>query len=191
MDRITTVIASAMISAPSFLTAMVLSYLFAVRWKVLPVTGWVPLTENPIENLRHAILPVLSMATLEIAVFIRLLRSDMISTLREDFVLAARSTGLPRWRILFQYALRPSSFSLVTLAGIVLGRLIAGTVIVETIFALPGIGQYVVSAIYNKDVVVVQGVLLFVAVSYVVINALVDLSYQWLDPRVRAREVSS
>lgn len=184
-DRLSNAIASALISAPGFLAAIVLLFLFAVTFKLFPVTGWIPFTRNPAGNIAHIVLPAAALAAAEIAAFNRLLRGDMIMTLREDFVLAARATGLPTWRILFQHALRPSSFSLVTLAGLSLGRLIGGTVIVEFIFALPGLGQYIVTSIMNKDILAVQGTVLFIAVGYVVINTLVDLSYQWLDPRVK------
>lgn len=185
-DRLANAAASTLISTPSFLAAIVLLFLFAVTWQVFPVTGWVAFSQDPLANLQHALLPVAALAASEVAVFLRLLRSDMIATLREDFVLAARATGLPMRRVLLQHALRPSSFSLVTLAGLSLGRLIGGTVIVETIFAIPGLGQYMISSILNKDVLAVQGTVLFIAVGYVLINALVDLSYQWLDPRVKA-----
>jgi peptide/nickel transport system permease protein len=121
----------------------------------------------------------------EAAVYRQLLRSDMVSTLQEDFILMARSKGLRPARILFRHALRPSSFSLITLSGVNIGRLLGGTVIVETLFAIPGLGQLIVQAVFNRDYMILQGALLFVAVAYVVINMLIDLLYLALDPRVR------
>jgi peptide/nickel transport system permease protein len=108
----------------------------------------------------------------------------MSSTLQEDFILMARSKGLRPSTILLRHALRPSSFSLITLAGVNIGRLLGGTVIVETLFAIPGLGQLLVQSVFNRDYIVLQGVLLFVVVAYVVINMLIDLLYVALDPRV-------
>lgn len=155
-----------------------------------PRQGFVRLTDDEglIENLRHAWLPALALASIEGAVFMRLLRSDLLETLSEDYILFARAKGMPTWRILFADALRPSSFSLITIAGVAFGRAIGGTVIVETIFNLPGMGTMTVRAISNRDYPVVQGAVLVIAVFYVLINAMVDVSYAYLDPRVRRRE---
>jgi peptide/nickel transport system permease protein len=109
----------------------------------------------------------------------------MISTLQEDYILMARSKGLGPRTILLRHALRPSSFSLITLSGVNIGRLLGGTVIVETLFAIPGLGQMIVQAVFNRDYMLLQGGLLFVAVAYVVINMIIDLLYLVLDPRVR------
>jgi peptide/nickel transport system permease protein len=138
-----------------------------------------------LESLRTTFLPALTLALIEAAVFMRLLRSDLLTTLQEDYILSARAKGMPRWRILVRDALRPSSFSLITVAGLALGRLVGGTVIVEAIFNLPGMGTMLIQAIGAKDYAVVQGAVLVIAVFYVTINALVDISYSILDPRVR------
>ena len=119
------------------------------------------------------------------AIYHQLLRSDTIATLQADHVLMAKSKGLPTWHILARHALRPSSFSLVTLTGVNVGRLIGGSVIVEVIFGIPGIGQMLVQSIYNRDFIVLQGALLFTASAYVIVNMLVDLMYAFLDPRVQ------
>jgi len=185
-DRLGNVVSSSLLSLPSFLTALLLVYLLALRFPVFPVTGWVPFTDDPLENLRSAFLPALTLALTEMAVLTRVLRSDLIATLQEDFILSAKAKGLPTWYVLLRHALRPSSFSLVTLAGLSLGRLIGGAVIVETLFALPGIGQLLVNAILGKDAVTVQGVVLFVALVYVGLNLLTDVLYTVLDPRTRA-----
>lgn len=115
----------------------------------------------------------------------RVLRGDAVATLNEQFVLAARARGLTRRYVLFRHVLRPSSFSFVTMLGLSFGRLLGGTVIVESIFALPGVGSLAVQSIYATDIVVVQGVVVMVAVVYVAANALIDLTYRVLDPRVR------
>jgi peptide/nickel transport system permease protein len=140
-------------------------------------------------NLRHAFLPALTLAIGEVAIFMRLLRSDLISALQEDYILAARAKGMPAWRIMLYDALRPSSFSLMTVVGVSFARLVGGTVIVETIFNLPGMGRLVVDAIAVKDVRVVQSAVLVIAVFYVLINLLVDVAYTYLDPRLRRGRV--
>jgi peptide/nickel transport system permease protein len=115
----------------------------------------------------------------------RILRSDMITTLQEDFIAMAKAKGLKRRRILFVHALKPSSFTLVTVTGLNVGRLIGGALVIETIFALPGLGRLLVEAIYSRDFIVLQGGVLFVAVAYVLVNFIVDLLYTVLDPRIR------
>ncbi|HEX7094961.1 MAG TPA: ABC transporter permease, partial [Acidimicrobiales bacterium] len=136
-------------------------------------------------NLRHVALPALTVALGEFAVFTRVLRAEMISVLDSDFILAARAKGMPTWRILWTEALRPSSFSLVTVAGVSLGRLIGGTMIVEVLFNLPGMGRLIVDSIGANDFTTVQGAVLVMATFYVVINGAVDLTYSVIDPRVR------
>ncbi|WP_027930159.1 ABC transporter permease [Amycolatopsis thermoflava] len=137
------------------------------------------------DNLRSVFLPVLTLALVESAQLTRLLRNDMATTLQEDFVLAARAKGMPVRHILVKEALRPSSFSLITVAGISFGRLLGGTVIVETIFRLPGMGTLIVDAVAKKEYLVLQAAVLLIATLYVVVNALVDLAYLALDPRTR------
>lgn len=154
----------------------------------LPRTGFERITGRGGlgENLRSAILPALALALTEIAVFTRVLRADLLATLNEDFVLAARAKGISTTRVLWRHALRPSSFSLVTLAGVSLGRLIGGTVVVETVFGIQGMGRLIVNdGVVPGDFRIVQGGVLVIAVGYVVVNLLVDLSYRALDPRVR------
>jgi peptide/nickel transport system permease protein len=185
IDRLATGGAFGMLSVPSFLWAILLIYLFAVRLQVLPATGWVPFSENPTGNLRSFVLPALTLALGEWPVLMRVLRSDMIATLQEDYITMAKAKGLAPGRILLVHALKPSSLTLVTVAAINIGRLIGGTVIVESIFALPGIGRLLVAAIYARDLVILQGVVLFVAAGFVLINFAVDMLYAVLDPRIR------
>ena len=142
--------------------------------------------EGLLANLRDALLPALTIAITEIAVFMRLLRSDIASTLQEDFILAARTRGLSRQRILFRHALRPSSFSLITLAGVSFGRAIGGTVIVETVFKLPGMGTFIVNQGVNlSDYNVVLGGVVVFTTAFMLLNTGVDIAYNYLDPRIR------
>jgi peptide/nickel transport system permease protein len=184
-DRFLGSVAFAVMSIPVFVMALVLIFLFAVKLRWFPATGYVPLSDGLLANLRSMLLPALSIALVEWVPLMRVLRSDLIATLREDFILMARSKGLPTRIILFRHALRPSMFTLITIFGIQIGHLIGGTVIVETIFALPGIGRLLIGAIFNRDFIMVQGCVLFITVAYVAVNFLVDISYVVLDPRLR------
>jgi len=184
-DRFVTGSAFGMLSLPAFLSAILLIYCFAVQLRWLPATGYVSFSEDPLGNLRCFVLPALTLALGEWPVLMRVLRSDMIATLQEDYIAMARAKGLKSSRILLVHALKPSSLTLVTVTGINIGRLMGGTVIVESIFALPGIGRLLVGSIYTRDLIILQGVVLCVAVGYVVINFVVDILYAVLDPRVR------
>ncbi len=185
LDRGTTFVTSGLLAMPSFLSAILLALLLSVTFRVFPVTGWVPFKDDPVDNLYHLVLPVLALALPEAAVFTRLLRNDMAATLNEDYIVAARARGLPSRRLLFGHALRPSSFTLITVAGVAFARLLGGSVIVESIFALPGIGQQALQSIQQNDFVLVRGVVLVTSSVYLVINALIDLAYPLLDPRAR------
>lgn len=185
VDRTITTASFGLLAIPSFMTALLLLYFFAVYLGWFPATGWTRLTDNVGQNLRSVVLPAASLGIGQLAVYTRLLRSDMIATLQEDFVSMARAKGLPTWRILFRHALRPSSFSLLTIIGLQVGALIGGAVIVEQFFALPGVGRLLFDSITQRDLVMVQGVVLFLALATVFANFAVDLLYSVLDPRIR------
>jgi peptide/nickel transport system permease protein len=170
---------------PSFLVALLFIMVFAVWLRWLPATGYVPFSEDALGNLRCFVLPALTLALAEWPVLMRVLRSDMIATLQEDYIAMAKAKGLKPRRILLVHALKPSSLTLVTVAGINIGRLIGGAVIVESVFALPGIGRLLIGAIYTRDFMILQGVVLFVAAGFVIVNFLVDMLYAVLDPRIR------
>jgi peptide/nickel transport system permease protein len=184
-DRVVTGVAFAKLSIPNFMAAILLIYVFAVALRLLPATGYTPLQEDWLGNLRTMLLPALTLALAEWPVLMRVLRSDMIATLQEDYITMAKAKGLKQRRILFVHALKPSSLTLITVAGINIGRLIGGAVIVESVFALPGIGRLLLGAIYTRDFMILQGVVLFVAAGFVIVNFLVDMLYAVLDPRVR------
>jgi peptide/nickel transport system permease protein len=192
LDRNLSVTAFGMISVPPFLSGLILILVFALTLGWLPDSQWVRLTNNGswfdlnlIKNLKTATLPVITIAINETAVFIRLLRGDLIGTLQEDFVLAAKAKGMPMRHVMLREALRPSSFSLITLAGVSVGRVIGGTVIVEGIFSIPGVGKQVVEAATKSDYPLVQGGVLVLAIFYVGINMIIDIMYGFLDPRIR------
>jgi len=137
--------------------------------------------------MRTALLPALALALAQMAVFSRLIRSDMISTLQENYILSARAKGMSDRYILFRHALRPSSLSLMTIVGISFGALLGGTVVIETLFAIPGLGFSLINAINGRDILLIQGITVFIAVMFVVINTIVDLLYAVLDPRIRRK----
>ncbi|MFI6874819.1 ABC transporter permease [Streptomyces sp. NPDC050400] len=186
VDRLVSAGTFGALSVPSFLAGLLLILVLVNSAGWFPRSEWVRLSDGSLwGNLHHAFLPALTVALAELAMFTRVLRSDLIGTLRENYVLAARAKGMPPLRILLKDALRPSSFSLVTLLGLSLGRLIGSTVVVEYLFGLPGMGSLIVNAANQGDYPMVQGAVLTIAVIYVVINAGIDFSYGLLDPRTR------
>src|SRR5262245_16257595 len=183
--RIVTGASFGLLALPPFMVAILLILVFAVTLGWLPATGWVRFTADPIDNLRHAILPALSLAVGEMAVYTRLLRADMITTLQQDSITMARAKGIPTKRILFRHALRPIWFSLMTVVGLQVATIIGGAVIIETLFALPGVGRLLVDSILQRDLIMVQGCALVIAFAFVIINFIVDILYTFLDPRIR------
>ncbi len=174
-----------MLSVPNFVTGIFLIWLFAVKLNWLPSANWSRISDGLVANLKTSILPATALATTQIAIFSRLVRSDMIATLKENYILSARAKGLKDRFILFRHALRPSSLSLVTIIGINFGALLGGTVIIETLFAIPGLGFRLINAISSRDFLAIQGITVFIAFVYVLINALVDILYLVIDPRIR------
>ena len=173
-------------STPNFVVALVLIVVLSVNLKLLPAIGFVPLEEDLWGNFRSILIPSLALSAALVPLYTRVLRTEMIRTLQEDFILVARAGGLRPRTVLFRYALRPSLPTLVTVVGINIGTLIGGTLIVELISGLPGIGTLLYSGINNRDYILVQGIVLFIAAAYVILNFFVDLLYTAIDPRVRA-----
>jgi peptide/nickel transport system permease protein len=184
-DRFTSTTSFAFVSLPPFILGLLLVYLFALHWEIFPNTGWTRLSDGVGENLKHSILPALAIGLAELAVYTQLLRADAMTTLNEDYVLAARAKGMPPRHVMLHHALRPSSFSLITLAALNFGRLLGGSVIVEQLFGLPGVGRLIIQSIPGKDMPVIQGSVLILATVYLLLNTFADLSYNYLDPRLR------
>jgi peptide/nickel transport system permease protein len=185
IDRFITSVSFGVLSIPGFALAIILVYFFAVQWGLVPATGYTRITDNFGENMRSIALATAILTLPLAAVYTRLLRSDMIANLHEDFILVAKSKGLPTRHILLRHALRPSSFSLLTVFGINFGTLLGGSVIVEYLFGLPGVGLLAVESIARRDYLVTQGVVLLIAIAFVMANFVVDLLYTVLDPRIR------
>lgn len=185
-DKVTTGLAFMWLAAPAYLVAAILVAVFAVGLKWLPATGSGPsFFDNPLKNLRHLLLPAISLALAETAVYSRILRTDLISTMQEDYIMMARAKGLPSGVILRRHALRPSTFSLITVIGLNLGRLVGGALVIEQIFAIAGVGTYLYTGIFKRDPIAVQGGVVVIAVAYVLVNFAVDMLYAVLDPRIR------
>ena len=183
-DRLIATVAFGIVAMPPFIMAILFVFVFAVTLQLLPASGYIPIEEGLYQNLLHYILPATTIGLLEVPILLRVLRVDLIATLQEDYIAMAKAKGLSRTYILFNHALRPSSFSLVTVLGLQFGFLISGTVIIEQMFGLPGIGKLVLEAIDNRDAMLLQGAVTMIALAYVAINLIVDLLYGFIDPRV-------
>ena len=184
-DRVISGVAQVGLSMPIFVTGLILIYVFALKLHWFPATGWNRLSNGIGPNLKTVALPALSLAITEVAVYTRVLRSDVITTLKENYILSARAKGLTDRYILFRHGLRPSLLTLVTVVGLSVGTLIGGTLVVEYLFAIPGLGKRIFSAIYQRDFMMVQGITILITAFYVVINTVVDLAYMVVDPRIR------
>ena len=175
------------ICMPNFLLALLLIFLFGVRLRWLPISGYVDPLEEPWAGLRSLALPAITLGLALAAVVTRTLRSSMLEALAEDYVRTARAKGLGEGQVVVRHALRNALIPVVTVIGLQLGTLIGGAVITEYVFALPGVGRLVVDAVFARDYPLVQGVVLLIAVGFIVSNLLVDLVYGWIDPRIRYR----
>jgi peptide/nickel transport system permease protein len=175
------------VSIPDFWLGTLLVLLFAATLSLLPPSGYVPFTSDPVSNLRYMALPVLTLAVGEAAYILRTTRGAMQETLAAPFVTFLRAKGLPERSIVFRHALRNASVPIVTVVGIQFGVLLGGAIVIETVFGLPGVGRLTVTAINQRNYTVVQGAVLVIATMFIVTNLVTDLLYGWLDPRIDAR----
>lgn len=173
---------------PSFWLGLMLILIFGVKLGWLPVVGYVPLSDGLAAGLPYLVLPVVTLATVESGVLIRMMRASALDVLRLDYVTHARAKGLSKRRVLVRHVL-PNAFApTMTLVGLTLGHLLGGAAVVETLFTLPGLGRLMVDGVLSRDYPVVQGCLLFTAIVYVIVNLITDLLYPLLDPRVALGE---
>jgi peptide/nickel transport system permease protein len=175
-------------SIPTFWLGIMLILVFAVWLDLLPASGYVPFVEDPIANLQRMILPAIVLGAGLGAVLLRQVRSAMIGSMGADYIRTARAKGLTDRQVVIGHALRNSLIPVVTILGLELGALISGSVVTESIFLIPGFGRLIIEAISRRDYPVIQGVALFSAVAYIVINLVVDVLYTVLNPRVRLSE---
>ena len=184
-DRVGTTFALLGICMPNFLLALLLIFLFGVTLRWLPISGYTDPLEDVVDGLRSLALPAITLGLALAAVVTRTLRSSMLETLAEDYVRTARAKGLSEARVVRRHVLRNALIPVVTVLGLQLGTLVGGAVITEYVFALPGVGRLVVDAVFARDYPLVQGVVLLIALAFIVCNLVVDVLYGWIDPRIR------
>jgi peptide/nickel transport system permease protein len=193
VDRLSMGVSMVGLSVAPYVLALVLVYFFAVELDVLPAIGYVSISEGGLaENLRTMILPAVSIGFPLFCFYTRLLRADIVDKMQgEDYVVTAQAKGLGPWRVLLRHALPNSLFGLLTLVALNVGTLIGATVIIESIFALPGIGQALLQSINNRDILVIEAIVLVLATIVVLANLVADLLYAVLDPRIRYERAAS
>jgi peptide/nickel transport system permease protein len=187
VDRAATSFALLGICLPNFLLALLLIFVFGVTLRWLPISGYLDPLDEGWAGVRSLVLPALTLGLALAAVITRTLRSSLLEALAEDYVRTARAKGLSEWLVIRGHVLKNALIPVVTVVGLQLGTLIGGAVITEYVFALPGVGRLVVDAVFARDYPLVQGVILLIAVAFIVSNLLVDLLYGWIDPRIRIR----
>jgi len=173
------------LAVPAFWAGILLILLFAVTLHWLPAGGFQPWQIDPIKTLKSLLLPALSLGVVRAAVLTRMTRSSMLEVLEEDYIRTARSKGLPKRRVVYKHAFRNAIIPVVTIVGLQAGDLLAGAIIIENVFHLPGVGRLVFEAIGQRDLPVIQGIVLLIAMIIVVINFVIDITYRYLDPRIR------
>jgi len=184
-DRLSNTSAFAMLAIPTFALGFVLQYYIGVKLGWADTGGYKSPTQDLAGHVRSMILPTITLAVGQVAVYMRLLRSDMIATLQQDFITMAKAKGITTKRILFRHALRPSSLTLLTVAGLNIGTLIGGALIIEVVFNIPGLGYLMGEAIATRQIVMFQSLVAIIAIFYVFVNFCVDILYTVLDPRIR------
>ena len=187
VDRLGTGFALFGICMPNFLLALILIFVFGVTLRWLPISGYTDPLEEGWNGLRSLVLPAVTLGLALAAVVTRTLRSSVLEALAEDYVRTARAKGLSEWRVIQAHVLKNALIPVVTVLGLQLGTLIGGAVITEYVFALPGVGRLVVDAVFARDYPLVQGVVLLIAVGFILSNLVVDVLYGWIDPRIRSR----
>ena len=173
------------IAMPTFWLAILMVYVFAVLLRFFPVAGFGSFTEDPVEYLRFLALPAISLGVLEAATLYRYSRNGVLDALRQPFVTTARAQGLPRGLIVRRYIFRSAVIPVVTMVGLAAGSLLGGAVVTESIFSIPGLGQLLLTAVQRRDYPLIEGCVFFIAITFVVINLVVDVVYAKLDPRIR------
>ena len=173
------------LAVPAFWAGILGVSLFAVRLRLVPANGYIRLVDDPGEWARHLVLPVASLAVVQASVLVRYVRAAVLEVLAEDYIRTARAVGWTRMRALVRHGLRNASLSVVTVLGLQLSTLFVGAIVIEQVFALPGLGSLLLDAVAQRDLVVVQGTVMVLVFAVLLINALVDLSYLALDPRLR------
>ncbi|EUB98905.1 ABC-type transporter, integral membrane subunit [Rhizobium sp. CF080] len=175
-----------LLSVPTFWLGLMILLVFGLKLGWLPVLGYVSIADNPVAGLIYLVMPVLTLVLHEVGIIVRMARASTLDVLRLDYITHARAKGMSESAVLLHHAARNAFGPTWTLIGLILGNLLGGVAVVETVFTIPGLGRLIVDSIYARDYVVVQGCLLFVALTYLLVNLVVDLLYPLFDPRVTA-----
>ncbi|HSI01967.1 MAG TPA: ABC transporter permease [Reyranella sp.] len=185
IDYLATVISIGAVAVPGFWLGIMAILLFGVTLGWLPTQGYVSLFDDPLEGLRHMLLPAFSLGITSCALIMRQTRSAMLEVLAQDYIRTARAKGLAERAIIWIHALRNSLLPVVTVLGLQTGRIFGGAVVIETLFRIPGMGQLIVQAVFQQDFMVVQGSVLVMALAVLLANLATDVAYAWLDPRIK------
>jgi peptide/nickel transport system permease protein len=184
-DYIASFLALGGVSIPNFWLGTMLVLVFSLGLRLLPSAGYVAFAEDPVQNLKLMILPVIALSIAEAAVIMRMVRSTTLEVLRQDYVRTARAKGLAGFRVMVHHVLTNTLIPVLTVVGLSVGYLLSGTILIEEVFSIPGIGRFALMGILNRDYPVVQGAVLLIALIYVSVNLVVDLLYGVVDPRIR------
>jgi peptide/nickel transport system permease protein len=185
LDRLFMSVAVFGVSMPNFWLALNLIFLFALALALLPVSGYVPLRDDPLMTLRFMLLPAFSLGFPQSALIARMTRGSMLDVLSQDYVKTARAKGLSERLVIYKHALKNTMITVITVIGIVVAITLSGSVVIETIFGLPGVGRLIINSVLRRDYPVIQGTVLFIAASYVLVNLIIDVLYVYLDPRIK------
>ncbi len=184
IDGVVSIVAFAGLSIPGFWLGTLLILGFSVHWQIFPPGGYVSVFQDPAEGLRYLILPAIALGTTFAAVLTRMIRSSMLEVLGAEYIRTARAKGQTEQRVLVGHALRNALIPAVTIIGVQVGALLSGALIIEQIFSLPGIGRLTVQAVLDRDIPLLQGCIITIALIFVIVNLLTDLLYVYLDPRI-------
>lgn len=173
------------ISVPNFWIGLNLIFLLSVKWGLFPTGGYTDLSADALDWLWHMILPAIALGVMQAALIARMTRASMLEVLRMDYIRTARAKGLAERTVIYKHAFKNSLIPVITVIGVVIGLMLGGSVVIESVFTLPGMGRLVISAVQRRDYPVVQGVILFIAAAYMAVNLVVDITYGWVNPRIR------
>ena len=185
VDHVATLIALGGVAMPAFWMGLMLILVFGVWWQVLPPSGFVSVFDNPVEAAKYLVLPAVTLGLHQTGSLTRQMRSSMVEVLNQDFVRTARAKGLKEQRVIIVHAMRNAMLPVLTVLGLQAGALVGGTVVIEQVFAIPGMGRLALTSVLSQDIPVIQGVVLVVAVAVLAANLITDLLYSVLDPRIR------
>ncbi|MEW6661000.1 MAG: ABC transporter permease [Bacillota bacterium] len=185
LDQLVMLLTSFGVAVPNFWLGLMLMLIFALTLQLLPPTGYVPLKEGVLPHLRYLVLPSLALALGQAAAIARMTRANMLEVLQNDYIRTARSKGLVERVVIFKHALKNALIPTITVIGLTFANVMGGAVVTEQIFNIPGIGRLLITSVARRDYPVIEGIVLYIAAAYVIINLLVDIIYKYLDPRIK------